>query len=113
VTIPKFSSNIDRQAAGSKKLFLCDTGIANTLGKVSHGQLFEQSVFQNLRPFHIQHFYNKDGTNEIDFIADSKAALEVELSASRQDLAYCTDEEKSYLWQNITLFHCSTAMNRR
>ena len=40
--LPKFTASIDRQAAGSKKLFLCDAGIANALGKISQGQLFEQ-----------------------------------------------------------------------
>ncbi len=84
--LPKFSASIDRQAAGSKKLFLCDVGVANALGKLSLGQAFEQSIFQTLRPTHELSYYSKDGRSEIDFIVDKKTALEVKLSASRQDI---------------------------
>lgn len=86
--LPKFSGSIDRQAAGGKKLFVCDSGIANVLGKISMGQLFEQSVFQNLRSDHKLHFYSKEGKSEIDFIVDEKEALEVKLTASLQDIEY-------------------------
>lgn len=86
--IPKFSRSIDRQAAGSKKLFLCDTGIANMLGRVSLGQVFEQSVFQDLRPLSKLAFYNKEGRGEIDFIVDEKIGIEVKLSSSRRDINY-------------------------
>lgn len=85
--LPKHSASIDRQAAGSKKLFFCDVGIATTLGRISEGQLLEQSVFQNLRSLHSLSFYNKDGANEIDFIIDKQVALEVKMSVSRQDIA--------------------------
>ena len=84
--LPKYSASIDRQAAGSKKLFLCDCGIANVLGRLSQGQLLEQSVFQTLRTEHDLSFYNKDGMNEIDFIVDKKTALEVKTSTSKQDI---------------------------
>ena len=86
--LPRFSKSVDRQAAGSKKLFLCDGGIANNLGKVSAGQLFEQSVFQNLRPKFLLNFYSKEGRSEIDFIADKKLALEVKITSSRRDIDY-------------------------
>lgn len=85
--LPKFSANIDRQAAGSKKLFLCDLGIINVLGKASQGQLFEQSVFQNFRSQNKLAYYNKEGASEIDFIADSKTAFEVKYTMSSQDIS--------------------------
>lgn len=85
--LPKYSASIDRQAAGSKKLFLCDCGIANVLGRISQGQLLEQSVFQNLRSHHKLSFYSKKGASEIDFIVDDKIAFEVKMSMSQQDLA--------------------------
>jgi predicted AAA+ superfamily ATPase len=84
--LPKYSSSIDRQAAGSKKLFFCDSGIVNALGKVSQGQLFEQSVFQNFRSQHSLSYYSKDGSHEIDFIVDEKIALEVKVTASKRDI---------------------------
>ncbi|MBI4096555.1 MAG: ATP-binding protein [Candidatus Levybacteria bacterium] len=85
--LSRYSASIDRQAAGSKKLFLCDCGIANALGRISQGQLLEQSVFQSLRSAHLLNFYSKEGASEIDFIVDGKIALEVKASMSRQDLA--------------------------
>jgi predicted AAA+ superfamily ATPase len=84
--LPKFSANIDRQAAGSKKLFLCDLGLINVLGKASQGQLFEQSVFQNFRNNKNLTYYNKEGGNEIDFILDEKTAIEVKYSVSLKDI---------------------------
>lgn len=85
--LPRYSLSIDRQAAGSKKLFLCDLGIANILGRISEGQSFEQSIFQNLRSSHKLNFYSKEGASEIDFIVDGKVALEVKTSMSRQDIS--------------------------
>lgn len=85
--LPRYSLSIDRQAAGSKKLFLCDLGIANVLGRISEGQSFEQSIFQNLRSNHKLNFYSKEGASEIDFIVDEKVALEVKTSMSRQDIS--------------------------
>jgi len=84
--LPRHSASIDRQAAGSKKLFLCDSGIAHVLGRISQGQLLEQSVFQNLRLNNTLSFYNKDGGSEIDFIANAQVAFEVKLSMSHQDV---------------------------
>lgn len=86
--LPKFSKSIDRQAAGGKKLYICDGGIANILGRISSGQLFEQSVFQNLRSAHMLHFYSKEGKSEIDFIVDEKEAIEVKTTVSLQDIEY-------------------------
>lgn len=86
--LPKFSKSFDRQAAGSKKLFLCDTGLAGVLGRVSQGQLFEQSIFQSLRPKHELCFYSKEGKNEIDFIVDQKVALEVKTTVAKRDLSH-------------------------
>lgn len=85
--LSKFSGSIDRQAAGSKKLFLCDVGIANILGHISFGQMFEQSIFQNLRTQHKLCYYSKDGGSEIDFIIDGLFALGVKISVSARDVA--------------------------
>jgi predicted AAA+ superfamily ATPase len=86
--LSKFTSSIDRQAAGTKKLFLCDGGVANFLGKLSEGQLFEQSIFQNLNKSHKLNYFSNDQGGEIDFIVDSKVAIEVKLNPSRQDIEF-------------------------
>ena len=83
--LPRFSPSIDRQAAGSRKLFFCDLGLASVLGKVSEGQIFEQSVFQNLCGLHNIAYFNKGGASEIDFILDGSIAIEVKLSYSQRD----------------------------
>jgi predicted AAA+ superfamily ATPase len=85
--LPRHSGSIDRQAAGSRKLFLCDAGMASYLGRVSQGQLLEQGVFQTLRVNHELSFHNVSGNDEIDFVVDKQVALEVKMSASRRDLA--------------------------
>ena len=83
--MPRYTASVDRQAAGSRKLFFCDSGIANVLGKVSQGQIFEQSVFQNIRGFYDITYFSKDGKNEIDFVLDEIYALEAKLSFSPRD----------------------------
>ena len=85
--LPKYSKSIDRQAAGGKKLFFCDTGVAIALGRLSDGQVFEQSVFECLRPKHILSYSAKSQTQEIDFIVDNHTALEVKTHASNRDIA--------------------------
>lgn len=92
--LSKFSKSIDRQAAGSKKLYLCDSGMANVLGQVSEGQLFEQTVFQILKDHHNLNFFYKD-TSEIDFVVDGKVACEVKTSASKRDIAHLKAKSKS------------------
>ena len=92
--LSKFSGSIDRQAAGTQKLFFCDVGIVNHLGKASEGQLLEQAIFQNLHIDHKLHFYNKDGGSEIDFIVDEKIALEVKTSASKRDIDHLRKRSK-------------------
>lgn len=92
--LSKFSKSIDRQAAGSKKLYLCDSGMANVLGKVSEGSLFEQSIFQNLRQHCTLNFFHKD-TSEVDFIVNGGIACEVKTSVSRRDIAHLRSRAKS------------------
>lgn len=91
----RHSGSIDRQAAGSKKLFMCDTGIINTLGKISQGQLFEQSVFQCLRDNYKLAYYNKGVLSEIDFILDSNIALEIKYSATKKDFSSLNRRKES------------------
>lgn len=84
--LSKFSRSLDRQITGGKKVFLCDTGLVNFLGKASLGQLLENSVFQSLRPLHKLNYYKKNSQSEIDFIVDKKIALETKLTGSKRDI---------------------------
>lgn len=91
----RHSGSIDRQAAGSKKLFMCDTGVINTLGKISQGQLFEQSVFQCLRDNYKLTYYNKGVLSEIDFILDNNIAVEIKYSATKKDFSSLNRRKES------------------
>ena len=57
------------------------------LGRVSEGQLLEQSVFQDLRAEHNLNYYSNQSGSEIDFILDGRIGLEVKQSASRRDIS--------------------------
>jgi predicted AAA+ superfamily ATPase len=92
--LPRFSRSIDRSAAGRRKLFLTDTGLANFLGKASLGQLFENAVFQTLRPDYKLYFYQKERA-EIDFITDEKTALEAKTTVSKRELVHLKNRAQS------------------
>lgn len=82
--LPKFGT-IDRSVAGGKKVYFADTGILNTIGKVSEGQLFENTVINQLSKYGPLSFYNKRNTAEIDTILDKKTAFEIKLTGTVQD----------------------------
>lgn len=85
--LPAYSASPDKQVALGKKLFLCDSGIAQVLGQLAEGQAFEQSVFQSLRTNYQLAFYSKAKAQaEIDFILDRRLALEAKSSVSLRDV---------------------------
>ena len=92
--LPRATKSIDRRISGQKKLYLCDGGLANAIGKLSQGALFEQAVFQTLRPDHRLAYFAK-GDREIDFIVDEEVGLEVKLTAAGRDLADLSKRAKS------------------
>jgi len=85
--IPQYPKSIDRKSSGSKKLYYCDSGLANYLGRLSEGQLFENIIHQNLKILYkdICYFATSNGA-EIDFIIEDKYAFEVKLSADKKDV---------------------------
>lgn len=85
--ISPYSTNVDREISGTKKVYLCDTGFVNLFGKIDEGSLFENAVFNNLVRYGKLNYYQKRSGAEIDFILpDSKTAIEVKTKAIRQDL---------------------------
>ncbi|OGC51644.1 hypothetical protein A2982_02080 [candidate division WWE3 bacterium RIFCSPLOWO2_01_FULL_39_13] len=85
--VPKYSKSLDRSSAGNRKLYYCDSGLANYLGNISGGQLFENTIYQNLKPKYrnISYFSKRTGA-EIDFILGGNIAIEVKLSAEKRHL---------------------------
>ena len=85
--IPKYSKSFDRKSAGNKKLYYCDSGLANYLGRLTDGQLLENMVYQNLKMLYKEVcYFSKENGTEIDFIVDGEYALEVKRSADKKDL---------------------------
>lgn len=91
-----FSKNVDREVSGAKKVYFCDTGIVNHIGKVDAGNLFENAVLNNLRNFEKQNYYEKRIGGEIDFILpEEKIALEVKNKGSQFDLKKLAQNAKT------------------
>jgi predicted AAA+ superfamily ATPase len=86
-TIGVFTKNIGREIVKSRKLYFCDTGIANILTDLNSGSQFENSLYNQLvRNNQIQYYSLKNG-NEIDFIIDGKLAAEAKETPTSDDLS--------------------------
>lgn len=85
-TVPVFTESATRAIVKSRKLYFCDTGLANSLAQLSGGAQFENTVFNQLsRLGEVQYYALKTG-NEIDFILNGKLALEVKETPIEADL---------------------------
>lgn len=85
--ISPYSTNVDREISGTKKVYLCDTGFVNLFGKIDEGSLFENAVFNNLVRVGKVNYYQRRSGTEIDFILpDNKIAIEVKTKAIKQDI---------------------------
>jgi len=84
--IPKYSESIDRSVAGGKKVYFSDNGLLNTIGRINEGQIFENSIANQLLNYGELSFYNQRNTSEIDFILNKEIAFEVKLKAVERDL---------------------------
>jgi len=80
--LPKFSKSIDKTIAGGRKVYFSDTGLLNIIGRVNDGQLFENTVANQLINYGKLSYYNKRNKTEIDFILDKEYALEVKQKAT-------------------------------
>lgn len=83
--VPLYSKSIDRQVAGTKKLYVCDNGLVNQFSQVGFGSLFENAVYQNLRKYGPVNYFQKQGGSEIDFILNKKIALEAKQRGLKSD----------------------------
>lgn len=80
-----FSRNMDGEVRGARKVYLCDTGLLNSLGKIPEGKLLENAVFQCLRAAGSLNYYQKYKGPEIDFILNKEIGFEVKQKASQSD----------------------------
>lgn len=85
--IKPYSKSKDVEIRGSEKVYICDSGLLNNTVQVSEGALFENNIFQLLRPRGKLNYYQKGKSKEVDFILNGKEAYEVKVRASARDLA--------------------------
>lgn len=99
--VPVFTKSRDREIVKAKKLYFCDTGLANILSELSGGQQFENTVFNQLKFYgQISYFSLKTG-REIDFVLDQKKAIEVKETPTISDF-----REVSVLAEKAGLEEC-------
>ncbi len=84
--ITPFTKNKDREVSGTKKVYICDTGILNLLSNVSNGSLLENSVFLNLKKYGEINYFQKRSGLEIDFIINKSIAIEVKTTGDISDI---------------------------
>ena len=85
-TVPVYTGNIDREIVKTRKLFFCDTGLANILAELSSGAQFENTLYNQLaRIGEIQYYALKSG-HEIDFVLSSNLAIEAKETPVKEDL---------------------------
>jgi len=76
--ISPFSRNVGREVTGTKKVYICDSGLLNHFAKVSSGNILENAVFNIIKNFDEIKYYQRRTGTEIDFILkNKKIALEV------------------------------------
>lgn len=96
--ISPFSRNVDREVSGSRKVYLCDTGLLNHFSQVSSGAILENSVFNAIKKMDEVKYYQRRSGAEIDFILKNKGiALEVKEHGTlydRQHLLKITESLK-------------------
>lgn len=90
--ISPFSKSIDREVSGAQKVYFCDNGILKIIAKLNIGQIFENSIYNQLKIKGDLNYFRKPSGAEIDFILDKKTAFEVKATAT---MSYMNDFKKS------------------
>jgi len=80
-----FSRSLDGEVRGAKKVYLCDIGLLNYLGRLTEGTVLENGVFQCLRNYGHLNYYEKYRGPGVDFILNNQIAFEVKVKADRSD----------------------------
>jgi uncharacterized protein len=87
--LPAFAGP-DRATALGKKLYFRDNGIASVLSQPGEGALFENAVFNQLRPYGELAYLSKGSEYEVDFVLtpanEKPVALEVKYHPVAADL---------------------------
>jgi len=83
--LPVYTKSRDREIVKAKKLYFCDTGLANTLSQLSSGQQFENTVFNQLKFYGEVCYFSLKTGRELDFVLNQKRAIEVKEIPTQTD----------------------------
>ncbi len=81
-----FSRSPDREVSGARKVYFCDNGILNILGRVSSGTILENAVYRGLKNYGKINYYQRRTGAEIDFILNGKIGFEVKNQGGSYDV---------------------------
>lgn len=80
------SGSLNGEVRGAKKVYFCDTGLLNYLGRIPPGIIYENAVFSNLRKYGNLNYYAKYKGPEIDFVLNKKIGLEAKVKGNDFDV---------------------------
>jgi len=80
--ISPYSTNKDTEIRLAKKVYLCDSGLVNSIQNIPFGSLFENTVYNQLRIKGGINYYQRKSGVEIDFILKKQTAYEVKTKAT-------------------------------
>lgn len=80
------AKHADREIVKAKKLYFCDTGLANILADIDGGVQFENTVFNQLHTKGTVRYYALKTGREIDFVFNEEYALEVKETPTERDV---------------------------
>lgn len=83
--IRPLSRNRNSEIRKAPKVFICDTGLACHLAQQNMENLFENSIFQNLRSKGRLNYYKRKSGAEIDFILNGKTGYRVKHNPLKGD----------------------------
>jgi len=101
--ISPFSKSLNGEVRGARKVYFCDIGLLNYLGKIPEGTILENAVFQNLKKYGQINYYQKYKGPEIDFILNKKIAFEVKTHGTTGDIKKLSRTAKNLKIRNYYL----------
>ncbi|MBC8319366.1 MAG: ATP-binding protein [Bacteroidetes bacterium] len=101
--VKPYVTNPDREIALQNKVYFTDSGLLNILGNINIGNLFENSVCNQLKLLGKVQYYARRTGQEIDFILDGTTAIEVKTTPTAYDLKLLVNRANSIGLENYTL----------
>lgn len=80
--ISPYSTSRDTEIRAAKKVYLCDSGLVNSVQNIPFGNLFENTIYNQLQTLGEMNYYQRKSGVEIDFILKKQIAYEVKTKAT-------------------------------